>query len=225
MTYSYLDLINAFQLDTIWQMSNLHITSIKPPFDDQKLAAMANTALCRADAMGLLSRPITRLDESAIEELQNGMAQAGIGQRLPSLRADAVRSNPARLSSLLETIGEVLVESPAPEHEWRGLHFVLGVELLARLLGISVASVHRYSSGNRTTPDRVAARLHLLAFVVGDLAGAYNDIGIRRWFDRPRTRLGGNSPAAELGKNWAPEEEGPRRVQDLAHSLVLPPVT
>ena len=35
-----------------------------------------------------------------------------------------------------------------------------------------------YISGNRSTPDAIAARLHLLAFVVGDPRGAYNDIGV-----------------------------------------------
>ena len=30
----------------------------------------------------------------------------------------------------------------------------------------------------------IAGRLHFLATVVGDLAGAYNEIGIRRWFER-----------------------------------------
>ena len=203
-------------------MINLQIKAVQPPFHDRPLAVAAYTALCRADAMGLLSRPITRLDHCAVEELEKGMAKAGIGKGFPSLCSSNVRSNPERLSSLLEGIGEALVESPAPEHEWRTLHAVLGVDLLVRLLGVSLASVHRYISGSRTTPDRVAARLHLLAFVVGDLAGAYNDIGTRRWFDRPRTRLNGNTPAQELGENWMPEDEGPRRVQDLAHALVSP---
>lgn len=212
-------------MDNIWKMTYLQIKAVQPPFHDRQLAVAANTALCRADAMGLLSGPITRLDHGAIEELEEGMARAGIGKGFPSLRDNDIRSSPERLSSLLERIGEALVESPAPEHEWRSLHAILGVELLVKLLGVSVASVHRYISGSRTTPDRVAARLHLLAFVVGDLAGAYNDIGIRRWFDRPRTHLNGNTPAQELGENWMPEDEGPRRVQDLAHLLVSPPVT
>jgi hypothetical protein len=37
----------------------------------------------------------------------------------------------------------------------------------------------------------VAERLHWLAMVVADLAGSYNALGIRRWFERPRALLGG----------------------------------
>jgi hypothetical protein len=38
----------------------------------------------------------------------------------------------------------------------------------------------------RTTPDEVADRLQFLSFTVGGLSGAYNEIGIRQWFDRGR---------------------------------------
>jgi hypothetical protein len=66
----------------------------------------------------------------------------------------------------------------------------------------------------------VAARLHLLALVVGDLAGSYNALGIRRWFARKRTQLGDQAPAALLEGDWDPDDAGPRRVRDLARSLV-----
>ena len=119
-----------------------------------------------------------------------------------------------------------MTPSPAaPAHEWRALQGVLGVELLARLLGISRSSARRYISGRRATPDVVAARLHFLALVVGDLAGAYNDIGVRRWFDRTRERLDGSTPAQALGGEWSPEDDGPRRVRDLAQALASSPAT
>ena len=114
-------------------------------------------------------------------------------------------SDPVRLSALLERINEALDESPAPAHEWRVLQGTLGLELLARLLGISHSSARCYLSGSRPTPDTVAVRLHFLAFVVGDLAGAYNDIGVRRWFDRPRKRLDGGTPAQTLVKAGCPK--------------------
>ena len=126
---------------------------------------------------------------------------------------------------LLKNVNETLDESPTPQHEWRSLRTVLEVELLARLLGISHTSVHRYISNRRITPDRIADCLHMLASVVGDLAGAFNDIGVRRWFDRPRAHLNSKTPAQELGVKWTPEDEGPRRVRELARSLVLPPIT
>ncbi len=210
-------------------MTNLHIHSVRSPFDDPQLAAAAIAALRRADAMGLLSRRITCLDHDSMRALETGMVKAGLGQalvselhRLPCSGSDRAG---AGLHALLERINEALDQSPAPAHEWRALQHVLGLDLLARLLGISESSARRYLSGSRTTPDTVAARLHFLAFVVGDLAGAYNDIGVRRWFDRPRRRLGGATPARTLGERWSPEEENPRRVRELARALLSSPAT
>ena len=160
-----------------------------------------------------------------MQGLETGMAEAGIGQTFLSELQRLPCSDPARLSALLERINEALDESPAPAHEWRALQGTLGLDLLARLLGISPSSARRYLSGGRTTPDTVAARLHFLAFIVGDLSGAYNDIGVRRWFDRPRNRLDGNPPARLLAGHWLPDDEGARRVRELARSLVSSPLT
>ena len=175
--------------------------------------------------MGLLSRQITCLDDAAMEGLGTGMAEAGIGQSFLSELHRLPCSDPARLSTLLEKINEALDESPAPAHEWRTLQETLGLDLLAKLLGVSRSSARRYLSGSRSTPDTVAARLHFLAFIVGDLSGAYNDIGVRRWFDRPRKRLDGNSPARLLTGRWLPDDEGPLRARELARALVSSPVT
>ena len=82
---------------------------------------------------------------------------------------------------------------------------------LGRLLAISPSSVRRYKDRARITPDAVAARLHFLALVVGDLAGTYNEIGIRRWFDRSRAPLDHRSPADVLQKEWAPGQPGPQK--------------
>ena len=97
---------------------------------------------------------------------------------------------------------------------------MLDEETLASLLGVSISSLKRYRSGERATPDRIAARLHFLALVLGDLAGSYNDIGIRRWFLRKRARLDGRSPAQLLTGAWDPDDVGPARVRQLAHELV-----
>jgi hypothetical protein len=91
---------------------------------------------------------------------------------------------------------------------------------LAALLQVSVSSLKRYQSGDRATPDTIAARLHFLALLVGDLAGSYNEIGIRRWFHRKRTQLDGRPPAALLKAEWDPDDEGPARVRELARELV-----
>ena len=206
-------------------MTNLHIQSVRRPFDDPELASVAIGALSRADAMGLLSRPITCLDDSAIRSLERGMAEAGIGQSFFSELNRKTYSDPVRFSSLLEKINEALDQSPAPAHEWRALQRVLRLELLARILGISLSSARRYMSGSRATPDVVAARLHFLAFVVGDLAGAYNEIGVRRWFERRRTLLDGDTPAQALGDGWLPEDDAPCRVREMARALTSSPAT
>ena len=212
-------LIESKTSDTFRIMMNLHIRSVGSPFDDPTLATAAIGALSRADAMGLLSRPVTCLDDSAMQELGAGLAEAGVGQAFIAELRRLPGSDPDRLSSILEKISEALDQSPAPMHEWRALQGVLGLELLTRLLGISQASARRYLSGNRSTPDTVAARLHFLALVVGDLAGAYNDIGVRRWFDRRRTHLNGETPAQALGNGWSPEDNAPRQVRELARAL------
>ena len=117
------------------------------------------------------------------------------------------------------------LESPAPATEWQAMNDVLGADLLADLVGISASSARRYQSGARHTPDAIAVRLHFLALVVADLAGAYNDIGIRRWFERSRQRLGGSTPAQLLAGDWWPDDGGPSRVRELAASLASSPAT
>lgn len=175
--------------------------------------------------MGLLAGEIVCLDDTAMQGLEKGLADAGIGRGIaPELHA-ASNTDPERLSLLFKKISAALNESPVPEREWRAVERVLDLESMAQLMGISVSSARRYFAGARTTPDGVAARLHFLAFVVGDLAGAYNDVGIRRWFHRPRQLLNGYTPAQLLDGDWGPDDDGPRQVRELAAALGPSPVT
>ncbi len=89
---------------------------------------------------------------------------------------------------------------------------------LRRLLGISASSVRRYRTAARSTPDDVADRLHFLSLIVGDLSGAYNEIGVRQWFARKR-------PSDFLTGRWKSGQSGPRQVQDLARALLASPAT
>ena len=114
---------------------------------------------------------------------------------------------------------QALDPSPLPTSAWPVLQSVLGSALLARLLNIPTTSLHRYQSGARATPGDVIVRLHALALMVRDLAGAYNDAGIRRWFVRPRTVLGNRAPAEVLRSGWQPEDAEPRQVRELASAL------
>ncbi len=129
------------------------------------------------------------------------------------------------LERTLRHLNLALEESPVPEFEWNRLAQVLGPDLLGRLLGTSATSVRRYRSNARTTPDEVAERLHFLSLVVGDLAGAYNEIGIRQWFERKRAQLDGRAPLDFLKGRWLPAQPGPRRIQELAGALLSAPAT
>lgn len=195
------------------------------PFEDPTAAAAAIDALTRAHAMGLLSGKISRLDETALKGLERGLADAGIARGLNLELEAAANTDPERLSVLFKKISAALDESPVPDREWRAVERILGLESMAALIGISASSARRYFAGERTTPDGVAARLHFLAFVVGDLTGAYNDVGVRRWFHRPRRLLNGNSPAQLLVGNWEPHDDGPRQVRELAASIGASPAT
>ncbi len=174
----------------------------------------------RAEAMGLIEPgAVARSDVTAVRHLANRVRRAGIAAGAADELNNVTVPTAAEVSELLETMVAALEASPVPKFEWGGLARVFDAEDLASLLSISASSLKRYASGERTTPDPIAARLHFLALVVGDLAGSYNDIGIRRWFHRKRTALENRSPAAILAGDWDPDEDGPVRVRALARSL------
>ena len=202
----------------------IQIESAKAPFTSPRLAFQAVTALGRADAMGLLpaDEHIQTLDLISFRRAVRHILRAGIARNIQLDLTDASGSN---LERTLEHLNLALEESPVPEFEWNRLAEVLGLELLGRLLGISATSIRRYRANARTTPDEVAERLHFLSLVVGDLAGAYNEIGMRQWFERKRSQLDGRTPLDFLKGRWKPAQPGPRRVQDLARALVASPAT
>jgi hypothetical protein len=203
----------------------IRIESAKAPFTSPRVAFQAATALGRADAMGLLppDEHIETLDMASFRKAVRHIQRAGVGRNIPAEFSG--RSSGRDLERTLEFLNLALEESPVPEFEWIRLVDVLGLELLPRLLGISGSSIRRYKAAARTTPDDVAARLHFLSLIVGDLSGAYNEIGIRQWFERKRAQLDGRTPLDLLKARWSPAQPGPRRVRDLARALVASPAT
>ena len=182
----------------------------------------------RSAAMGLLSGPpITRLDPASVRRLVKGLQRHGIAgsagvslalllqEDLPPLDAAASQA----LEDRIDQVTDALEASAAPAAEWPAMRHVFGDEVLAGLLEVSLASLRRYAIGERETPVLVASRLHWLALVVAHLSGAYNDFGIRRWFERPRVQLDGLSPRAALGAGWHPDDDGAGRVLRLAATL------
>jgi hypothetical protein len=184
------------------------------------LARLTFEAARRAEAMGIVEPGLSRVDSSAIRQLAREVRRAGIATSAADILNNVEAPSNRELTALLETIIAAMDASPAPAYEWKGLARVFPPEDLAGLLHVSLSSLKRYQSGERDTPDAIAARLHFLALVVGDLVGSYNDTGVRRWFERKRTLLDGRSPAALLRPNWDPDDEGPRRVRELARNLV-----
>ena len=206
----------------------IRIKSVGKPFTTPSLATKGASALARADAMGLFAERdlAVTLDATTFGRLAARLARAGIGGALvPMLTNQTLVGESKFLEQYLDQLTEALEASPVPACEWKQLIRVLGTDMLDGLLGISAASIRRYARAIRNTPDDVAGRLHWLALIVGDLAGAYNEIGIRQWFDRKRAQLDGRTPAQLLAGEWKPDDLGPQRVRILAHALVGSPAT
>ena len=195
-----------------------------PPTSPGVLRQLVGLA-ATAEAMGLLSphEAAAVLEGNGLDLTLARMAQAGIGRAaVAALRGLLARphGHPDRLLAPLRELAAALEDSPLPDREWASLQRVFEAEQAARLLDVSLSSLRRYASAVRRTPAEVAGRLHWLALVVGDLAGSYNHLGVRRWFDRKRTLLGGRSPAELLSRRWSPDDRGASRVRQLAKGLL-----
>ena len=205
----------------------IQIESARGPFSTPRVAFQAIAALGRADAMGLLpaEERIETLDLPSFRKAVRHIHRAGIARTIQLELADDRAGSAAGLERTLERLNTALEESPVPEFEWKRLTEILGLDLLSRLLGISMSSVRRYKATARATPGDVAGRLHFLSLIVGDLSGAYNEMGIRQWFDRKRAQLRARAPSDLLRAQWKPGQTGPRQVQDLARTLLASPAT
>lgn len=172
--------------------------------------------------MGMYPQGAVRLEPAALRVLAARLSDAGIAGLIPV----PLEPDPSAVLGWLRAVHQMLAGSPTPGSEWPALVRRLGLDLLARLVLVSPASARRYAAGTRRTPDAIADRLHFLALLVGDLlAGAYTDIGIRRWFERRRTALDGRAPADLLTAPWMPDDEGPEKVRQLAAALAFSPAT
>lgn len=205
--------------------------SVHEPRAGYSIGAPMLNLLRRAEAMGIPHKKSGRsgfhrhTDElvSGLDEILEAVHKAGIAREVH------LPENPTGLhvGRIVERVMHALEESPAPRYEWQRMTSLFQPEQedLAALLGISVSSLRRYSSEDRQTPDDVADRLHFLALLTGDLAGAYNDIGVRNWFGRKRELLDGKAPKDLLRGDWRPGDPGPERVRALGRSLVAASAT
>jgi len=203
-------------------MSELRIESVSDPFDAPESAATALQLFARAETMGLIPDAIARqdsitIDRVTVQRLLKRLREAGVASassvRLPTAGAE-------NLGLVLERALEALDASPYPPGEWEALREIVGDRLLARMLRISESSIRRYTAGGRRTPDDIAWRLHAIGGVVSALRGSYNEYGVRRWFDRRRTALEGRTPADVIADAESEDDEGFRRVVELACELL-----
>jgi hypothetical protein len=201
-------------------MVAVRIATVEPPLDRPALVQPAIRLLRRALALGLLGSQenVDRLDLELVRRIAQEASTAGIGRDAAvALLQEDPRTQ--RLGRLIERLEDSLSGSPLPSREVPELLRIFDRAELAGLLGTSSVSLGRYLSGSRDWPDELAARIHWLALVVSDLQGAYNDFGVRRWFDRPRAQLDGRAPKEVLGTGWDPDSPEAERVRQLAASL------
>ena len=150
--------------------------------------------------------------------VQSGRAIAGEGSDPQSWR-ESLGEIAGPLSTAIDEMNDQIEMSPQPAGEWGPAIATLGEDFLAQLVGASPSSVRRYANQTRSTPQDVAERLHFIAMLLADLAGSYNEFGIRRWFARPRSALGGRSPATLLAGEFDVDGESAAAVARLAAAL------
>ena len=174
----------------------LRLRSAEPPFSDVTVAGQAARLLALVEAIGIWHPHglVETLNRDVFGDALKAVAAAGVARNAVfdwEVYGDAA---PAEFASWIRSVREDVAASPVPEAELPKLDELLGSDKLARSVGVAGSSLRRYLSHDRDTPDDVARRGHVLACVVGDLAGSYNERGIRRWFERPRPQLGGRTP-------------------------------
>lgn len=201
-----------------------------PFHGDPGLAGEFIRLLCRSHFIGLsISTDDDALDLPHLGVVVERMSSAGlpidrnrvvVQSLLATSERHAWSDNDSHvLRAALHALNDQIEMSPQPDREWKPVLDVLGGDLLAQLIGASESSIRRYSSGVRPTPQDAAERLHFVAMVLADLAGSYNDYGIRRWFTRPRAALDSLKPADLLG-DFDPDGRDAARVKDLAARLI-----
>jgi len=200
---------------------DVRIESVAEPLArSPRAVSLAFGLLARAQVMGLLPEDIEqpmRLDAGLLARIADEFEAAGVATHA----AARLRLEEPQLEEALEATLEALDASPQPEGEWEPARELLGDDLLGRILGgVSSSSIRRYATGLRETPDDVAWRLHAVARILASLIGSYNDYGIRRWFERRRSALGGKTPAQMLARARDEDDLGLAKVLDLAGALV-----
>jgi hypothetical protein len=201
-------------------MSMLRFRSAEPPFDDPLVAGRAARLLALAETMGLWEPKsiVSVLDARIVASALEAIAVRGVASFAP-MEFPLAMDQTSKLAEWLAGVLQAVRESPLPELELPRLVELFGTVRAGETLDTAESSVRRYASGERWVPDEVANRAHVIVRIVSDLAGSYNDYGIRRWFERPFSQLDGSRPIDVLSGPWDPDEPGVQRVLELAGEL------
>lgn len=197
----------------------LRIDRLGPPVaGDAAAIAVAVRLVARAQAVGALPLTVSGdLDADLLGRALGALQEAGIGAARPQVLTTA--SPAADCTLVLTAVDEELERTPLPDGTWAAMVEVLGVDLLAELVGVPAARAAQHLSSAVATPLPVARRLHVVALLVADLAGAYDDSGVARWFVRPRHLLDGSSPLDVLRGGFDPEGPEVEAVRGLVDAL------
>ncbi|MGY2895094.1 hypothetical protein [Deinococcus sp. UYEF24] len=169
---------------------------------------------------------VTTPTTDSVVRMVDALNARGIGKGLRARLLDpigddtvAARQAGVAVSSVWALLAEEITRSPVPDLEWpQARHLFADDAQLGNLLGVAPSSIMRYTRGERVPRDtQVVERLHAL-MIAADLGGTFNGLGVRRWYTRARTQLGGESPAQTLSGDWSLNTEACRRVRALADS-------
>lgn len=202
-------------------MPALRISAVEEPLaSDAFVSLVAAHLIARTQYVGALPSLTEgqELGRALIGSALAGLSERGVARDAHLALATARTSQD--FLAILQAANEQMEHSPMPAGTWPVVLEVLGEDLLATLLDVSPASIRRYRDGQRPTPGPVAHRLHFVALLLADLAGAYNDYGVRRWFTRVRQQLDQASPLELLQGGFDPEGSEACRVKTLVDALV-----
>lgn len=199
----------------------LQLRSARHPFVTTRLAFKAARVLAVAESMGLWSvdEPVVELDASTFRAAIEAAARAGVASKASFEFGQEMDASLEELERFLDRVYGDLHGSPVPECELPVLERLFGVDDLADLLSVGASTLRRYLRQERDVPEAVADRIHFLALVLSDLAGSYNERGLRRWFDRARPQLAEKTPRMLLQGDWSPNDANPQLIAALASEL------
>ncbi|MFF1254655.1 hypothetical protein ACFVYC_19455 [Pseudarthrobacter sp. NPDC058329] len=182
-------------------------------------ARLSNLAFLLFDMTPLLPDNRNLGDIAVAQHAIRAFAVKGIARDASAITEN---TSPEQIRLALHRALDAIEHSPLPNQEWPRMIQLLGEDLLETIVGASGSSVHRYRNEERPTPDPIAEKLHAVTLITADLAGSYNEFGIRRWFTRVRSQLDGRAPIEIMKGDWNTDDVDFQKVKRLAAALTTP---